>query len=88
MHVKTSLVQVKDQYNPSIFYVKLGKKISTNVNHAGWKLPFDQIRVLNVKMRLTLMMVRIVLAIFQINEIIIWIPCKNCKEHYLSKDFP
>lgn len=39
---KNSLVQVKDQYNLSLFYVKLGKKISTNVNHAGGKLPFDQ----------------------------------------------
>lgn len=35
-------MQVKDQYNLVIFYVKLGKKISTDVNHAGEKLPFDQ----------------------------------------------
>lgn len=33
---------MKDQYKLSIFCVKLGKKISTNVNHAGGKLPFDQ----------------------------------------------
>lgn len=39
---KNSLVQVKDQYNLSIFYVKLVKKLSTNVNHIGEKLPFDQ----------------------------------------------
>lgn len=34
-HVKNSLAQVKDQYNLSKFYMKLGEKISTNVNHAG-----------------------------------------------------
>lgn len=72
---KNSLMQVKDQYKLSIFYVKLGKKISINVNHIVGKLPFGQfllyICVLNVKMRPTLMMVRFVLAIFQINEIII-----------------
>lgn len=36
MHVKkkTSLEQVKDQYNFKIFYVKLEENISTNVNHA------------------------------------------------------
>lgn len=33
---------MKDKYKLSIFYVKLGKKISTNVNHIGGKLPFDQ----------------------------------------------
>lgn len=42
MNVKNSLLQVKDKYNLSIFFMKLGKKISTNVNHAGEKLPFDQ----------------------------------------------
>lgn len=71
---KKSLVQVKDQYNLSIFYVELGKKISTNVNHAGGKLPFDQFFVNSRskgKMSLTLMIVRTVLAIYQINEIII-----------------
>lgn len=33
------------------------------------------------------MAVRDVLTIFQINEIFIWTPSKNCKIHYLSKDF-
>lgn len=40
-HVKNSLAQVKDQYNLSKFYMKLGEKISTNVNHAGGNLPID-----------------------------------------------
>lgn len=43
MHVKNSLAQVKDQYNLSIFYVKMGEKISTNVNLAGGNLPIDPI---------------------------------------------
>ena len=43
MHVKNSLAQVKDQYNLSIVYVKMGEKISTNVNHAGGNLPIYQI---------------------------------------------
>lgn len=43
MHVKNSLAQVKDQYNLSIFYVKMGEKISTNVNLAGGNQPIDPI---------------------------------------------
>lgn len=35
-------MQVKDQYNLGIFYVKFVKKIRTNVNHARKKLPFGQ----------------------------------------------
>lgn len=37
------MAQVKDKYNFSIFYVILGKKISTNVNHAEGKLSTDQV---------------------------------------------
>lgn len=36
MNVKNSLVQVKDKYNLSIFFMKLGKKMKNE------KLPFDQ----------------------------------------------
>lgn len=43
MHLKTSLAQVKDQCNISIFYVKLEEKIRTNVNHARKNLLIDQI---------------------------------------------
>lgn len=43
MHVKNSLAQVKDQYYLSVFCVKLGEKISTNVTPLGVNLPIDLI---------------------------------------------
>lgn len=43
VHIKNGLVQVKDKNNLSIFYVKSGGKISTNVNLAGGNLPIDPI---------------------------------------------
>lgn len=62
-HVKNSLAQVKDQYNRSKFYMKLGEKISTNdtCNHALGNLPNDPILCklsLKGKMCIILMMVR------------------------------
>lgn len=43
VHIKNGLAQVKDKNNLSIFYVKSGEKISTNVNLAGGNLPIDPI---------------------------------------------
>lgn len=37
------MAQEKYQYNLSIFYLKLGEKISTNVTHAWGNLSKDQI---------------------------------------------
>lgn len=41
MIVNISLVQVKDQYNLSKFYVKLRENISIDVNHAEENVPID-----------------------------------------------
>lgn len=43
MHIKKGLAQVKDKNNLSIFDVKSGEKISTNVNLAGGNLLIDPI---------------------------------------------
>lgn len=45
MHVKKSLVQVKDQYNFCTFNVKFGETISTNENHAEKKQHYQQTEV-------------------------------------------
>lgn len=47
MLLRNTLAQVKDEYNLCIFYIKLGKKISTNistnVSHAAGNLLIHQI---------------------------------------------
>lgn len=43
MLLRNTLAQVKDEYNFCIFYIKLGKKISTNVSHAAGNLLIHQI---------------------------------------------
>lgn len=42
---KNNFAQVKDQCNLNIFYMKVGEKISTNLNYARENLPIDPICV-------------------------------------------
>lgn len=42
---ENNFAQVKDQCNLNIFYMKVGEKISTNLNYARENLPIDPICV-------------------------------------------
>lgn len=75
---------MQEQHNLSILYVRLGKKNtnkyqyqkSTNVNLAEGNLQIDRILCISSlkdkRMSLILMIMRNILAVFQINEIIVY----------------
>lgn len=71
------MAQVKNQYNLTIFYVKLEEKMSSNLNRTGGNLSADWFLCklsFEGDICIILMMVRSVMTIFQINENIVFKP--------------